>query len=825
MPVKPLPVSKLRRVCPPRTLKFKTTDDLPLVDEIIGQPRALRAIDFGLDVRGPGFNIFVLGHGGSGRMTTAERALIEHAAAQPTPDDWVYVHNFKEPLRPRAMRLPAGRARPFKQDMIGLVNFLKTDLHRTFEGEAYQHMATQLVRDLDSQRTALLQEFDQQARPRGFALARSEQQGLFVTPIGPQGEPATAEDLAALSAEQRAALDQAQPEVEDSFSAVMRRAHALELEVRAKMQELDRQTATSLIDPLLDQLIVRYQADCPEVADYLEEARADIINHAGDFRDGSLAPTEEPDNSEPLIDPLQRFQVNVLVDHGETHGAPIVFEMNPTFMNLVGRIERDVQLGENVLDFTMLRAGALQRANGGYLVLRAGDVLKEANAWDGLKRALSTKQIVIEDPGTRLQMFSTRTLESEPIPLDVKVMLLGTPHLYYDLYHYDEEFARLFKVKAEFGTDMDRTPENEQAYAWFVRARCADHQLRPFDSGAVAQVVEYGSRMIENTTKLSTQFGDITDLLIEAAHWAQKADRAVVTAADVRKALNEWRYRSNLIEEEIQQPISDGTIKIEVEGEVVGQINGLTVIEYGDYQFGHPSRISARIYVGRSGVTVIEREVHLSGRIHNKGVLTLEGYLHGQYATKEPLSLAASLSFEQNYAEIDGDSASSTELYVLLSALADLPIKQGIAVTGSVDQQGRVQPVGGAQYKIEGYFEVCQARGLTGEQGVMIPAANIKNLMLREDVVAACRAGQFHIWAVETIDEGLELLTGVKAGRRGKRGEFTKNSVHARVADRLKSIAEQLDGGRKDREDSEDEEQKKKDAEETKTRRRRKSNE
>jgi lon-related putative ATP-dependent protease len=821
MPTKPLPVSKLRRVCSPTALKFKTTDDLPLVDDIIGQPRALRAIDFGLDVRGPGFNIFVLGYGGTGRMTTAERVVAEHAAAQPTPGDWVYVYNFKDSLRPRAMRLPAGRARPFKQDLFGLVNFLKVDLRRAFEGDAYQRAATQLVRDLENQRAAILQEFDQRARTQGFGVARSEQQGLFITPIGPGGDPATAEELTALSDEQRAALDQAQPLVEDDFNAVLRRIHEVELVTRANLQEIDRRTAASTIDPRIDQLIVRYQPDCPEVTDYLEEARADITAHAADFRDGSIEPAEEG-NGEPPIDPLLRFQVNVLVDHGETHGAPIVFETNPTYMNLMGRIERDVQLGENVLDFTMLRAGALHRANGGYLVLRAADVLKDTNTWDALKRALLTGQLVIEDPGTHLQMFSTRTLESEPIPLDVKVMLLGTPHLYYDLYHYDEELARLFKVKAEFASEMPRTPENEQAYALFVRARCAEHELSPFDASAVAQIVEHGSRSAEDQTKLSTQFGDIADLIIEAAHWAQKADRAVVTAADVRKALDEWRYRSNLIEEETQQPITDGTIKIEVTGEVVGQINGLTVIEYGEYQFGHPSRISARIYVGRSGVMVLEREVHLSGRIHNKGVLTLEGYLHGQYATKEPLSLAASLSFEQNYSEIEGDSASSTELYALLSALADLPIKQGIAVTGSVDQQGRVQPVGGVQYKIEGYFDICRARGLTGEQGVMIPASNIKNLMLREDVVAACRAGKFHLWAVRSIDEGLELLTGVKAGRRGKRGDFTKDSVHARVAAKLKSIADQLEGGRKDRDEDDEDEKPKKKEEESKARKRKK---
>ncbi|HTP09908.1 MAG TPA: ATP-binding protein [Anaerolineae bacterium] len=822
MPTKPLPVSKLRRVCQPAALKFKTTDDLPLVDDIIGQPRALRAIDFGLGVRGPGFNIFVLGYGGTGRMTTAERVVVEHAAEQPTPGEWVYVHNFKDPLRPRAMCLPAGRGRPFKQDMAGLVSFLQIDLRRTFEGDVYQRAAAQVMRDLDNQRTTLWQEFDQRARPQGFALAQSEQQGLFITPLGPKGEAATAEEIAALSDEQRAALEQAQPAVEDDFNAMLRRVHELDLEAREKIQELDRQTATKAVDPRIDQLIARYQPDCPEVADYLEEAHVDIVTHAADFRDGSIEQADAA-SDQPPVDPLLRFQVNVLVDHSLTHGAPVVFETNPTFMNLMGRIERDVQLGENVLDFTMLRAGALHRANGGYLVLRAADVLKDVNAWDALKRALLTGQIVIEDPGTHLQMFSTRTLESEPIPLDVKVMLLGTPHLYYDLYQYDEEFARLFKVKAEFASDMTRTTESEQAYALFVRARCAEHHLPPFDAGAVAQIVEHGSRAVEDQTKLSTQFGDIADLIVEAAHWARKANRATVSAADVRRALAEWRYRSNLIEEETQQPITDGTIKIDVTGAVVGQINGLTVIEYGEYQFGHPSRISARIYVGRSGVMVIEREVHLSGRIHNKGVLTLEGYLHGQYATKEALSLAASLSFEQNYSEIEGDSASSTELYALLSALAELPIKQGVAVTGSVDQQGRVQPVGGVQYKIEGYFDICQARGLTGEQGVMIPASNIKNLMLREDVLAACREGKFHLWAVNTIDEGLELLTGVKAGRRSKRGAFTKDSVHARVAARLKLIAEQLDGGRKERDESDEEEKTKKQDEETKTRRKRKT--
>ncbi len=818
MPVKPLPISKLCRVCPPRTLKFKTTADLPLVEDIIGQPRAVRAFDFGLDVHGPGYNLFVMGPAGSGRTTITEHFLQKYAWQRPVPGDWVYVHNFKEPLRPRAMQLPAGHAQQFKHDLGAVHDFLKTDLPHLFESEPYQRAASRLRRELDEARTIALEEFDAQARQRGFALARS-QQGLMVLPLGADGQPAASpEAFTALPEERRAELDQLQPDLEDELNKVARAVRGLELQTHEHLQELDRQAAAKALAPLFDRLIERYRAECPEAAGYLEEVRADIVAYAPKFHAAADAAEEAAQGDEARLDRWQRYQVNVLVDNRQTQGAPIVFENNPTFMNLIGRIERDVRLGENVLDFTMLRAGALQRANGGYLVLRAQDVLKDGHAWEAFKRALKTQQIVIEDPGSQLQMFSTRTLESEPIPLDVKVILLGTPWLYYELFGADEDFARLFKVKADFAADMARTPENEHAYALFVRARCAEHSLPPFDAGAVAYIVEYGSRLVDDQTKLSTQFGDISDVIIEAAHWARKADRTQVTAADVRQALSEWRYRSNLVEQETQEPIIDGTIKVQVNGEVVGQINGLSVIAYGDYEFGHPSRISARIYVGRSGVVSVEREVHLTGRIHNKGLLTLEGYLHGQYATKEPLSLAASLTFEQNYAEIEGDSASSTELYVLLSALAGLPIKQGIAVTGSVDQQGRVQPVGGVSHKIEGFFDICRAHGLTGKQGVVIPVGNVRNLMLREDVREACREGKFHIWAVETIDEGIELLTGVKAGRQGKNDSFTKDSVHARVAARLKSIADQLDG-KKEREEEAEDRSKKKEREEAKRRR------
>jgi predicted ATP-dependent protease len=823
MTTKPLPTQKLRRICNPARLKFKSTDDLAVLDNIIGQPRALRAIDFGIGVRGPGFNIFVLGPGGTGRMTTVEHFLAKHAAIEPTPSDWVYVHNFKDPLQPRAMQLSAGRARQFKQDMQRLLTRLQSDLPPAFEAEAYQRAASQITRELDEARTTAFEQLDAKARLRGFTPARSDQ-GFFMAPIGPSGQAATPEELAAMPPEQRAKLEEARLDVEDQLKATLRSIRVHEQRASGQLLNLDRRTALWAIAPLLDDLINQYRTDCPEAAEYLEEVRIDLVDHVADFKDGDDNPaTGHSANAANAPDSMTRYQVNLLIDQSDTRGAPVVVETNPTFMNLFGRIERDIRLGENVLDFTMLRPGALQRANGGYLVLQAQAVLKDINVWEALKRTLNNRQIVIEDPGSQLQMFSTRTLESEPIPLNVKVILLGTPGLYYDLYDSDEDFQRLFKVKADFASIMERVPATERAYAHFVRARCDEHGLPPFDAGAVAQIVEYGSRLAEDQKKLSTRFGDVADLVIEAAHWARSNHPTQVMAGDVRQALQERRYRSNLIEQETQEVIIDGMIRVQVAGEVVGQINGLSVIEYGDYVFGQPSRISARTYVGRSGLIAIEREAHLSGRIYNKGVLILDGYLGGQYAVEQPLTLAASISFEQSYSEIEGDSASSTELYVLLSSLANLPIKQGIAVTGSVDQHGQVQPVGGVQYKIEGFFDVCQARGLTGNQGVMIPASNVRNLMLREDVVEACAQGKFHIWAVDTIDAGLKLLTGVKAGRRGKGGKFTRDSVHARVEARLKSIADDLDGSRKEREDEMGEEKDEKNennSEETRNRRR-----
>ena len=786
MPIKRLTAKQVRRTCPPTRFAFKTTVELPAAADIFGQPRATRAIDFGLDVGGPGFNIFVLGPGGSGRATTIERFLAAKAAREKVPDDWVYVHNFVDPYKPRAMRLPPGRANPFRQDMQSLVGHLEADVPRAFESEEYHQARAHIARELDEKQQAAYHELESAAAQRHYAVVRAPG-GLLVAPLV-DGKPAPIEALAGLPPDQRQQLEQAGMDLQEFLADSVRRVRGYEKETQEAVVELDRQVAANVAGHVVDALLERYEADCPEVAEYLEEVRRDIVDHVGEFS----AAQQPPD---PLRGPSAhvRYQVNVLVDNARTAGAPVVVERNPTFMNVIGRIEREVRFGGTVMDFTMLRSGALHRANGGYLVLRARDVLNDPIGWAALKRALDSGQVQIDDPGTQFQMFSTRTLEPEPIPLDVKVILLGSPSLYYFLYAVDEDFQKLFKVKADFAPEMDRTPENEHAYALFIRARCDEESLRPLDRGAVAYVVEYGSWLAEDQDKLSTRFGEVANVVREASYWAGKAGSDVVTAGDVRTAISEARQRADQVEQQSRRLILDGTITIATHGALVGQINGLSVRTAGDHAFALPSRISARTYLGRAGVVNIEREVKMSGRIHDKGVLILQGYLGSQYAVERPLTLSASLVFEQSYGEVDGDSASSTELYALLSSLSGLPLRQDIAVTGSVDQRGRVQAIGGVTHKVEGFFDVCRERGLTGEQGVMIPAANVKNLMLREDVVEAIDEGRFHIWAVNTVDEGVELLTGAKAGKRGAKGNFPPDSVHGRVEARLKEIAERME--------------------------------
>lgn len=791
--IEELSPDQLCRACDPEAFSFETTADLPFTSEIIGQPRATHALEFGLNIEGPGYNVFVLGPGGTGRTTTIQRFLAQRAAQQPTPDDWVYVYNFNQPRAPRAICLPAGLGVRFRDDMAALVAELRQAVPRAFEAETYRQDRGRIEREFQAAQEALLKGLDAQVRQRGFAVLRTAS-GLALAPLK-DGQPIPPETFQQLPAEEQERLIEVHRELEGVVEETVLRLRERERQAREALRRLDREVAAYTVGHVVDELKARY-ADQEEVGEYLEEVRSDIIERVEEFKQEDQP---IPEGAPVPVSPFQRYLVNLLVDNSRQEGAPVVVEPNPTYANLIGRIEHEVRLGTAVTDFTMLKAGALHRANGGYLVLRARDVLADPFAWQALKRALTDCVLRLEEREAAL--VSAITLDPEPIPLQVKVVLLGSPTLYYYLYGVDEDFRKLFKVKADFSSDMERTPENEHLYARFIRARCEEERLRPFDRGSVARIVEFGSRLAENQRRLSTRFGEISDLLREANFWAGQAGREVVTSDDVKRAIAEQTYRSNRIEEEMHRVIAEGALLIVTEGEVVGQVNGLALNAVGDHIFGRPTRITARTYVGRSGVVDIQREVKLSGPTHGKGVLTLAGYLGGQYAIERPLTLSASLSFEQTYDEVHGDSASLAELYALLSSLAELPVRQGIAVTGSVDQQGRVQPVGGVTHKVEGFFRVCKERGLTGDQGVIIPAANCPNLMLEDEVIQAVTEGVFHIYAITTVDEGIELLTGMPAGKRDAKGRFPQGTVHNRVLARLKQLAKGLEKSGEERQE------------------------
>ncbi|MBC7252069.1 MAG: AAA family ATPase [Anaerolineae bacterium] len=785
-----LSADEVRRTCPVELFDFEHTGELAVADEIIGQPRATRAIDFGIDIASPGYNVYVLGPAGTGRTTTIQRFLERRAAKGPVPDDWCYVYNFDEPSRPRALRLPPGTAVRLRADMERLVDHLRLEIPRAFESEEYEKTRNQIAAELQKAQEEELSALGQKAGQLGFGLMRTAS-GLVPVPVV-NGQPMTPQAYNALPAEERARLTDIRRQLEEELNDAGRRIREREREARQKAQELDRQVASFACGPLIDELQETYQ-DLPEVVDYLEAVRQDIIERVTDFlpRKEEEAAAQAGDVLAGAPGPrLTRYKVNVLVDRSGLKGAPVVVEPTPTYYNIVGRVEQKAHMGMMVTDFTLIKPGALHRANGGYLVLNIQDVLSESFTWEALKRALRNAEIRIEELGGQYRLFALSTLEPEPIPLQVKVILLGSPTLYYLLYGQDEDFRKLFKVRADFAVEMDRNEENISEYVQFIATRCAEEGLRHFDRSGVARVVEYGSRLVEDQNKLSTRFGDIADLIREASYWASRNGHELVTTEDVERAIQEKVYRANMVEERIQEHIRDGTILIDTTGEVVGQVNGLSVYNLGGYSFGRPSRITARTYAGKGGVVHIEREVKLSGPIHDKGVMILSGYLGGQYAQERPLSLSASLTFEQMYDEVDGDSASSAELYALLSSLSGLPLKQSIAVTGSVDQRGEVQAVGGVTYKVEGYFDVCRARGLTGDQGVIIPRQNVRNLMLRQDVVEAIREGKFHIYPVASVDEGLEILTGREAGVRGEDGTFPEGTVHFLVEQRLRKLAE-----------------------------------
>lgn len=781
---------QLRRRIDPAGLPFRSTEEVEPLDGTVGQPRALDAIEFGLDVRNSGYNLYAAGMPGSGRETTVHDYLQRFAPTRPTPPDWVYVHNFKDPDRPNAIRLDAGGGTRFARDMAEFVQGALREIPRAFDSEDYERRRQEALGELSERRDRMFNELQEFARARGFAIEATPAGILTIPIVG--GRPLTPEEFESLPAQQKQELQRLDQEIQASIASTVRQARQLEKEAAERVHHLDRDVALFAVGPLFEDLRERY-AGQPEVLAYLDDVQEDLPEHLSDFRPAPRPAPEIPGLGAIEREPDHaRYQVNALIDNSETRGAPVIVERNPTYYNLIGRIDFRATFGAMVTDFRQIKPGALHRANGGFLVLHVIDVLRNPFAWESLKRALISKEIQVENLGEQYTLVPTARLRPEPIPLNVKVILIGPLEVYHILYQADEDFQELFKVKADFAPEMDWSDEHVHNYAAFIRRRVEEWGLKHFDSGAVARVLECGARLRENQRKLSTRLLDIANIVTEASYWAEKAGHERVMADDVDQAVRKKEYRSNLIEERLQELISDGTIMIDTDGAAVGRVNSMAIISLGDHIFGKPSRVSARVALGRGTVQSIEREIELSGPIHSKGFLILSGYLQGQYAQRWPLALGATITFEQSYEGVEGDSASSTELYALLSAIGDIPLDQGIAVTGSVNQYGQVQAVGGVTHKIEGFFAVCQAKGLTGRQGVVIPAANVPNLMLDDKVVQAVREGQFHVWAVRTIDEGIELLTGLTAGQRGPDGEYPEGTVHRLVEDRLRHYAEEM---------------------------------
>ncbi len=755
-----LSVSELRRNCDPKTLKFKSTKDIPELQGVIGQKRALGALTFGVNIKDNGYHIYAVGPSSTGKTTIIRKFLEQEAKNKPVPCDWLYVNNFEDHDKPRTLQMPAGKGKEFKEDMDQFVEELQTEVPQAFEGKEYEKEQERIEQEFQQRSKALFEKLADKAEKRGFKLIQTAQ-GIAAFPII-DDKVVTPDQEMTISDEEREKIEKHQEKLQKEMRDTLKQIEQFQKKGKELMRALDQRIVSFVIDRFINELKEKYH-EHKEVIAFLEESRSFLLKNTQTFKQMGQ-PEQEPKlkgspfaAQEPTFD---EYRVNLVIDNSKTKGVPVIFEKNPIGPNLIGRIEQQGWFGTLVTNFSMIKGGSLHRANGGYLIIEALSLLTKPFAWHILKRALKNEEAVIESMGEALGAFITRTLEPEPIPLSIKVILIGDPSLFYLLYNLDPEFKELFKVKSDFEPQMEWNQLTVDQYAQFIATVCREEELSHFAPDGVAKVVEYGARLVTHQQKLATRFGDIVDLLRQASYWAKQNKNKLVQAEDVSKALEEKLYRSNRIEQQLDEMIQEGTILIDLEGKAVGQINGLAVLSLEDYSFGKPSRITARTFVGSGGVVNIDREVKLGGPIHNKATMILAGYFGGKYAATHQVSFSATITFEQTYDGVEGDSASCAEMYALLSSLADLPLRQDLAVTGSVNQHGEVQPIGGANEKIEGFFDICKKLGLTGSQGVIIPHQNVKHLMLKEEVVAAVKAGKFHIYSVVNIEEGIELLTG-----------------------------------------------------------------
>ncbi len=792
----PLPVHELRRKVDPASLGFKTTADITPIRGLIGQERALAAIAFGTEMTAMDYNIFVLGPPASGKRTALKTQLIEKAAARPLPDDWAYVYNFQESSRPRALRLPPGRARALARAMIGAIDELRGIVPALVEGEDYQARRRAIDASFQGLQDVALEALTKKAAGQNIAILRTPQ-GFALAPMH-EGKVVKPETFNALPDGMRVEKQAQIAALETELAQILERLPKSEKERRGKVAELNGELARAVVTAALEDIAVAF-ADVPSVITHLNEAGEDLVRNVAIFLpsgDDEAAAIREP--SDATRDPrFRRYMVNVMVaqtpasEGGAVQGAPVVEETNPVYGNLIGRIEHVTQGGALLTDFLLMKPGALHRANGGYLMVDARRLVQSPFAYEALKRALKAREIRIEPPQETAGIgIVPQTLDPEPMALDVKVVMTGEREAYYALAQGDPDFLGLFKVQADFDDAIPRSPENDRAYAGVIASIVDEHKLCPVDASGVARIIEEGARLADDREKISVEIGYVSDVVREADYWARKAGRTTIGHDDVEAAVRAQIQRADRIKDHAQETVERGVVLVDTDGAEVGQINGLAVMQVGNFAFGRPSRITARVAMGQGRIVDIEREAKLGGASHTKGMMILQGFIAGRFAQEVPLALSATLTFEQTYGGVDGDSASSTEVYALLSALADAPIEQGLAVTGSVNQRGDVQAIGGVNHKIEGFYDLCVARGLTGRQGVLVPRSNVQHLMLREDIVAAAEVGTFRIFGVATIDEGIEILTGVPAGVRGADGSYPADSINGRAQARLNHYAE-----------------------------------
>ncbi len=779
-----IPVSLLSPRVDAQKLGFADTSEIAPLDEPIGQERAVEALEFGLSMESPGFNIYAAGPIGTGKWSIVRRMVAKKAKCGACPPDWCYVNDFQDASQPRCISFPAGEARPFKVAMEVLVKALRHDIRAAFESTKYLDARAKIMEEFDCKKKALFHEVNEVARERSFGF-QEDPVGFSLVPMK-EGRAMKEEQVKRLTEAERQDISEKRRHIERRIREFQSQVHTLDHQAEHALRDIDRQVVQSLLSRRLDPLREAYER-FPDVINYLNEVEKDVVTNYRDFVQKEVQIPLFGISGGHQAD-LSRYDVNLIVEHKPDEGAPVVDESHPTYANLIGKIERRSHLGVVFTNFTEIKAGACVQASGGYLLLNAMDLLRQPFAWDALKRVIKTREVKIEDPGEFFG-FSTTGLKPQPVPVDLKVVLLGPPFLYHLLQAYEEDFSKMFKVKADFDVDLKRTEEEDQRYARFIAGICREEHLPNFDAGAVAEVIHQGLRMADRYDRLSLRLSLLTDLIREAAFWARKENRGVVTASDVETAIAKKRFRANLPEEWIQEEIKEGTLIVDLEGDAVGQVNGLSVHLLGDSTFGRPCRITARAYVGTKGVIDIQREAALAGHVHSKGVLILGGYLAGRFAGSHPFALSATLTFEQTYSEVEGDSAAAAEIAALVSSLADVPIHQSLAITGSVNQLGEIQPIGGVNEKIEGFFETCKQHGLTGKQGVIIPARNTKHLALRPEVVQAVEAGQFAVYGVNTVEEALELLTGVPTGERDANGNYPEGTLYRRVSERLEEMA------------------------------------